>query len=152
MLQGVTFASGRSVLTEESFATLDEVAASLQAHPEIRIEIAGHTDATGSAEVNTRLSLARARAVMMYLARQGVSPERMVAQGYGPDRPIAPNGTAEGRARNRRVELSIIGILPEFQGQGFGGGLVGPVLNRADQSGVPTYLETFTPRNITFYN
>jgi outer membrane protein OmpA-like peptidoglycan-associated protein len=108
VLQGVTFASGRSVLTEESFATLDEVAASLQAHPEIRIEIAGHTDATGSPEVNTRLSLARARAVMMYLARQGVSPERMVAEGYGPDRPIAPNGTAEGRARNRRVELSII--------------------------------------------
>jgi outer membrane protein OmpA-like peptidoglycan-associated protein len=108
ILQGVTFASGRSVLTEESYATLDEVAASLAAHPEIHIEIAGHTDATGSAEVNTRLSLARARAVMMHLARAGVSPERMVARGYGPDRPIASNGTPEGRARNRRVELSII--------------------------------------------
>jgi outer membrane protein OmpA-like peptidoglycan-associated protein len=108
VLRGVTFASGRSVLTEESYATLDEVAASLQAHLEIRIEIAGHTDATGSTEVNTRLSLARARAVMMYLVRQGIAPERMVAQGYGPDRPIAPNGTVEGRARNRRVELSII--------------------------------------------
>ncbi len=108
VLQGVTFASGRSVLTEASFATLDEVAASLLAHPEIRIEIAGHTDATGSREVNTRLSLARARAVMMHLARQGVSPERMEAVGYGPDRPIATNGTPEGRARNRRVELSII--------------------------------------------
>jgi outer membrane protein OmpA-like peptidoglycan-associated protein len=108
VLQGVTFASGRSVLTEDSYATLDEVAASLLAHPEIRIEIAGHTDATGSQEVNTRLSLARARAVMMHLARRGVSPERMEARGYGPDRPIATNGTPEGRARNRRVELSII--------------------------------------------
>jgi len=108
VLQGVTFASGRSVLTEESYSTLDEVAASLAAHPEIRIEIAGHTDATGSAEVNQRLSLARARAVMMHLARSGISPERMVAVGYGPDRPIASNGTPEGRARNRRVELSII--------------------------------------------
>ena len=109
VLTGVTFASGRSVLTEESYATLDEVAASLAAHPEIRIEIAGHTDATGSRDVNTRLSLARARAVMMHLARAGIAPERMVAQGYGPDRPIATNGTPEGRARNRRVELSIIG-------------------------------------------
>ena len=108
VLQGVTFASGRSVLTEESYTTLDEVAASLAAHPEIRVEIAGHTDATGSAEVNTRLSLARARAVMMHLARAGIALERMVAEGYGPDRPIAPNGTPEGRARNRRVELSII--------------------------------------------
>jgi outer membrane protein OmpA-like peptidoglycan-associated protein len=108
VLRGVTFASGRSVLTEESYATLDEVAASLAAHPEIRIEISGHTDATGSREVNTRLSSARARAVMMYLVRQGIPPERMEARGYGPDRPIATNGTAEGRARNRRVELSII--------------------------------------------
>jgi outer membrane protein OmpA-like peptidoglycan-associated protein len=108
ILQGVTFASGRSVLTEESYSTLDEVAASLAAHPEVRIEIAGHTDATGSAEVNTRLSLARARAVMMHLARAGIAPERMVAAGYGPDRPIASNGTPEGRARNRRVELSIL--------------------------------------------
>jgi len=108
VLEGVAFASGRSALTEASFSTLDEVAASLQAHPELHIEIAGHTDATGSAEVNTSLSLARARAVMMYLARQGVSPQRMTAAGYGPDRPRAPNGTAEGRARNRRVELSIV--------------------------------------------
>ena len=108
ILQGVTFASGRSVLTEESYSTLDEVAASLAAHPEIRVEIAGHTDATGSSEVNTRLSLARARAVMMHLARAGIAPERMVAEGYGPDRPIASNGTPDGRARNRRVELSII--------------------------------------------
>jgi len=108
VLEGVTFASGRSVLTEQSYATLDEVAASLAAHPEIRIEIAGHTDATGSREVNTRLSLARARAVMMHLARRGVDPGRMEARGYGPERPIASNGTPEGRARNRRVELSII--------------------------------------------
>ena len=96
------------VLSEESYATLDEVAASLAAHAEIRVEIAGHTDATGTREVNTRLSLARARAVMMYLARQGIAPERMEARGYGPDRPIATNRTPEGRARNRRVELSII--------------------------------------------
>ena len=105
VLQGVTFASGRSVLTDESYATLDEVAASLIAHPEVRIEIAGHTDATGNRDVNTRLSLARARAVMAYLAQKGVAPGRMEARGYGPDQPIATNGTAEGRARNRRVEL-----------------------------------------------
>ena len=108
VLRGVTFSSGRSVLTEASYSTLDDVAVSLEAHVEIRIEIAGHTDATGSRDVNTQLSLARARAVMMYLARKGIAPERMVAKGYGPDTPIATNGTPEGRARNRRVELSII--------------------------------------------
>ncbi len=108
VLSGVNFASGRSVLTEESFTTLNEVAASLLAHPEVRVEISGHTDATGSAAINTRLSRERAMAVKAYLARQGVAPERMEAVGYGPDRPIAPNGTPAGRALNRRVELSVL--------------------------------------------
>jgi len=108
VLQGVTFQTGRSSLTESSFAVLNEVAASLKAHPEVRVEVAGHTDATGTREVNRRLSLQRAQAVMAYLARQGVEPSRMEAKGYGPDEPIAPNSTAEGRAQNRRVELKLI--------------------------------------------
>lgn len=108
VLQGVTFQSGRSALTESSFAVLNEVAASLKAHPEVRVEVAGHTDNTGGRELNLRLSLQRAQAVMAYLARQGVEPSRMVAKGYGPDEPIAPNNTAEGRAQNRRVELKLL--------------------------------------------
>ncbi len=108
VLQGVSFRSGRSALTTDSYTTLDQVAASLIGHPEVRIEIAGHTDATGSRALNMRLSQGRALAVRAYLAQKGVAPGRMEAQGYGPDQPIATNSTAAGRSRNRRVELHLI--------------------------------------------
>ncbi|HXF95806.1 MAG TPA: OmpA family protein, partial [Gemmatimonadales bacterium] len=105
VLRGVTFETGRSALRPESYAVLDEVAASLVANPEIRIEIAGHTDNTGSEAANRRLSQARADAVRAYLASKGVVPDRMVARGYGEGSPVATNATPEGRAMNRRVEL-----------------------------------------------
>ena len=105
ILSGVNFQSGRSVLTTASYRVLEQVAASLIANPEIRIEIAGYTDSTGSAAMNLRLSNARALAVRAYLARRGVSPPRMEARGYGASGYIAPNATLEGRAMNRRVEL-----------------------------------------------
>lgn len=108
ILKGVTFESGRSALLPSSYAILDEVAASLVDNPNIRVEIAGHTDATGSRQVNISLSLARALAVRAYLTQKGVAVDRMVAKGYGPDRPLAANTSAAGRAQNRRVELSII--------------------------------------------
>jgi len=105
ILRGVNFQSGRSVLTTSSYAALDQVAASLVANPEIRIEIAGYTDSTGRRPLNLRLSMARAAAVRAYLARRGVSPMRMQARGYGASGYIAPNATPDGRAQNRRVEL-----------------------------------------------
>ncbi|HEV8511465.1 MAG TPA: OmpA family protein [Gemmatimonadales bacterium] len=105
VLRGVTFETGRSALKPDSYTILDIVAASLIANPDIKIEIAGHTDATGSAATNTRLSQARADAVRAYLASKGVAPERMVSKGYGPSQPVAPNSTPAGRAQNRRVEL-----------------------------------------------
>jgi outer membrane protein OmpA-like peptidoglycan-associated protein len=105
VLRGVTFETGRSALTPDSYAILDEVAASLNAHPEVRVEVGGHTDNTGSRSLNLRLSLQRAQAVKAYLAGKGIAPSRMVAQGYGPDQPIATNATAAGRSQNRRVEL-----------------------------------------------
>lgn len=105
ILRGVTFEVGKSALKPESYTVLDIVAASLVANPDIRIEIAGHTDNTGSAATNTRLSQSRADAVRAYLASKGVAPTRMVAKGYGPTVPVAPNTTAAGRAQNRRVEL-----------------------------------------------
>jgi len=105
VLRGVNFETGRSVLTPESHTILDEVAASLLAQPEVRVEIGGHTDNTGTRAINGRLSRERAQAVKAYLAQKGVAPGRMEVRGYGPDRPIATNATAEGRARNRRVEL-----------------------------------------------
>ena len=105
ILRGVNFETGRSALTPESYAVLDQVAGSLVANPEIQIEVAGYTDNTGSALVNTRLSRARAIAVRAYLARKGVAPARMAARGYGPASPVATNATSAGRAQNRRVEL-----------------------------------------------
>lgn len=105
VLRGVNFRTGSSALTEDSYSILDQVAASLVAHPEVRIEISGHTDNTGTRAINTRLSRERALAVKAYLARKQVDPGRMEVVGYGPDRPIATNTTVDGRAQNRRVEL-----------------------------------------------
>jgi len=105
ILKGVQFESGRSVLTASSYAVLDQVAASMNGNPEIRIEIAGYTDSTGAKMMNLQLSMARAGAVRAYLARRGVSPGRMSARGFGASGYIASNKTPEGRAINRRVEL-----------------------------------------------
>lgn len=105
VLLGVSFQLGSARLAAGSFVVLDQVAASLLAHPEVRVEIAGYTDSTGSSAANTRLSAARAAAVQAYLRRRGVPADRMRATGYGPANPAASNATPEGRARNRRVEL-----------------------------------------------
>jgi outer membrane protein OmpA-like peptidoglycan-associated protein len=105
VLKGVTFETGRSALRPDSYTILDMVATSLINNPDIDVEISGHTDNTGSAATNLRLSQARADAVRAYLATKGVVPGRMVAKGYGPEQPVAPNTTPAGRAQNRRVEL-----------------------------------------------
>ena len=84
---------------------LDEAIEILIANPEITGEIQGHTDNTGPAEYNMGLSLRRAEAVFDYMVQGGVAAERMRVEGYGEERPIASNDTAEGRAQNRRVEL-----------------------------------------------
>jgi OOP family OmpA-OmpF porin len=105
VLQGVNFATGSSRLTQGSYAVLNVVAVSLLGHPEVRIEIGGHTDATGGYDLNMRLSRGRAEAVRAYLAQQGVPLSQMEARGYGPDQPIATNATSAGRSANRRVEL-----------------------------------------------
>jgi outer membrane protein OmpA-like peptidoglycan-associated protein len=104
----VNFETSRSRLTQDSYSILDAVAASLLEYPDVRVEVAGHTDATGTDAINNPLSLSRARAVMAYLARKGIPPERMEAHGYGSGQPIATNTTRDGRALNRRVELRVI--------------------------------------------
>jgi OOP family OmpA-OmpF porin len=108
ILRGVNFETSRSRLTQDSYAILDLVAESLLEYPDVVLEVAGHTDATGSPAINNPLSLNRARAVMAYLARAGVPLEGMQARGYGSSEPIATNATREGRSQNRRVELRVI--------------------------------------------
>lgn len=105
VLEGVTFATGRAELTDAARAILLTVAQSLVGNPEIRVEVAGHTDNTGSRALNERLSQARAEAVRDFLTRNGVDAGRLTARGYGPYQPVASNATAEGRQQNRRVEL-----------------------------------------------
>lgn len=106
VLRGVTFATGTATLTDSAQAVLDRVAAALKEFSDVRVEVGGHTDNTGSASVNRRLSQQRADAVRAYLVSQGVEESRLVARGYGPSKPVTSNATAEGRAQNRRVELT----------------------------------------------
>ena len=106
ILEGVNFATGKAELTPESQAILDGVAESLVAHEDIKVQVGGHTDNTGSAAVNKRLSAARAEAVRQYLISKGVAETRLSAKGFGPSKPIASNKTAAGRSQNRRVELT----------------------------------------------
>ena len=104
-LRGVNFELGKAVLLPVSRDILTEVARSLVDNPQVRVEVAGHTDSTGSRAVNERLSLARAESVKVYLIENGVPAERMAVQGYASTQPVATNKTASGRAQNRRVEL-----------------------------------------------
>jgi OOP family OmpA-OmpF porin len=106
ILEGVNFANGKSLLTGESEAILDNVAASLAVHDSIRVAVDGHTSITGTRALNVRLSHDRADAVKAYLVGRGIAESRLLTRGFGPDRPIASNTTSEGQAKNRRTELS----------------------------------------------
>jgi outer membrane protein OmpA-like peptidoglycan-associated protein len=87
--------------------SLTNMAATLRRYPSSFVDVIGHTDSTGSAEYNQRLSERRAQAVADVLLARGVKSERVVAYGYGLTKPVATNDTAEGRAANRRVEIKI---------------------------------------------
>jgi len=105
VLEGVNFATASADLTPNARTILARVAESLAANPDVRVEIAGHTDNTGSRTRNVNLSLRRAEAVMTFLIENGVAASQMTANGYGPDQPIADNSTEAGRSENRRVEM-----------------------------------------------
>jgi outer membrane protein OmpA-like peptidoglycan-associated protein len=106
----VLFKLGAKAIEGEGALLLQQIGKILLAHPEITLlTIAGHTDDTGPAALNRKLSQARADAVRDYLVKQGVEPQRLAAKGYGPDQPLAPNDTAEGRKENRRVEFLLTG-------------------------------------------
>jgi outer membrane protein OmpA-like peptidoglycan-associated protein len=104
-LRGVNFELGKAVLLPISRDILQDVARSLVSNPTVRVEVAGHTDSTGSRRVNERLSLARAESVKAFLVENGVDADRMEVRGYASTQPVASNRTASGRAQNRRVEL-----------------------------------------------
>ncbi|WP_338682105.1 OmpA family protein [Janthinobacterium sp. TB1-E2] len=101
----IEFESGKATLTPSGRAILDEMAAAMQKLAGRKVEIIGHTDNQGLRASNQSLSQARAEAVKFYLASKGIHSDLLTASGQGSDRPIASNDTADGRARNRRIEF-----------------------------------------------
>ncbi|WP_456372924.1 OmpA family protein [Thiolapillus sp.] len=106
ILRGVNFHTDSDKLTDDSIAILDRVVSTLKAHPEVKLEVSGHTDSRGDAAYNKDLSERRAISVMKYLVEHGVDADNLIARGYGEERPIASNDSKEGMAENRRVELN----------------------------------------------
>ena len=105
----VQFATGKAEILPASFGLLDEVAKVFLDNEQIeQVQVEGHTDSTGTAGINRKLSQQRAEAVLKYLAAKGVGKRRMVAKGFGPDKPIADNADETGREQNRRVEFNIL--------------------------------------------
>lgn len=108
-LYGINFEFNKATLLPESYPIIDEAAAIVMNHPDMKVEIQGHTDAIGSAEYNLQLSYMRANAVRDYLVEvHEISPERLYLMAYGESRPVEPNTTEQGRYKNRRVEFFII--------------------------------------------
>jgi len=109
-IENIFFETGKSKLKEESYRSLNALVEFFQEYPNVKVEIGGHTDNVGSAATNKRLSKERARSVALYIIEQGISKDRFQARGFGPDKPKATNKTKEGRARNRRVDFTIMEI------------------------------------------
>lgn len=110
VLDNLTFYFGKTELKPESAPTLEKIAELLKTNPNILVEIAGHTDDEGDADYNQLLSFGRAQAVVDYLVKQGIEPSRMSAKGYGESKPIDLGKTKAGKAKNRRVEFTVVNV------------------------------------------
>ena len=99
--------ASKAAIKPESEPTLAQIVALLQQNPTLKLFVVGHTDSTGSRELNMKLSAQRADAVAAQLIGQGVTGSRIATSGVGPDQPVASNATADGRAQNRRVEVTL---------------------------------------------
>ncbi|SOD81551.1 OmpA family protein [Spirosoma fluviale] len=107
-LNNLFFESGRYDLAEKSRTELDRLSVFMQANPTLSVEISGHTDDKGDAAANLALSQKRAQAVVTYLTKAGIPPNRIKAVGYGKTRPLAPNTTDENRRLNRRIDWRVL--------------------------------------------
>ena len=105
ILEGINFASGSYAISAGSDDILEKAYATMHDHPEIFVEISGHTDSRGGYNMNMTLSKNRAEAVKEWLVSRGIDGSRIETVGYGPDNPIASNDTEEGRYKNRRIEF-----------------------------------------------
>lgn len=107
VFSNLEFETGKAVIRVSSFRALDELVELMRKRPNYKLTIDGHTDATGPAALNDKLSKDRAESVKQYLTVKGIDPLRITATGYGSRKPIASNKTVEGRQQNRRVEFTV---------------------------------------------
>ncbi len=108
VLEDCNFETGKANLEESAYGVLDELVAYLNRKDDEKIELGGHTDNVGTAAKNKLLSQDRANTVRAYLLTKGIDPSRVTAVGYGMSKPVASNATADGRAQNRRTEVTIL--------------------------------------------
>jgi len=106
----ITFATNSADINASFYPVLNSVALVLKEFDKTVVDVAGHADSTGSDQMNLELSQRRAGSVTAYLSNQGINPQRLIAVGYGESRPIASNDTPEGRAQNRRVEITLVPV------------------------------------------
>ena len=107
-MKGIVFDKGKATVTKKSFKVLDKAVALLKEYPEVKVEVSGHTDNTGDPAENKKLSQERADAVKAYLVEKGIDAARIVAVGYGDEKPIADNAKKAGKAKNRRIEFKLL--------------------------------------------
>lgn len=111
-IEGITFDTDKDTIRKSSTKTLDGAIKVLKDFPDVRIEVSGHTDDQGDRDHNLDLSRRRAEAVKKYLVDAGIDASRIETVGHGPDKPIEPNDTKAGRAKNRRIEFKILSDKP----------------------------------------
>jgi OmpA-OmpF porin, OOP family len=106
-MDGITFDTNKATIKKESDTQINDIAEILKAYPKVKIKIGGYTDNTGNAKANKKLSANRADAVKKALVAKSVKADRMDAEGYGSDHPVASNDTEEGRQQNRRIDVRV---------------------------------------------
>ncbi|MAY01257.1 MAG: hypothetical protein CMI08_19020 [Oceanospirillaceae bacterium] len=109
----ITFGSGRNAIASNFYEVLNSVVIVLKEYDKTLVVVSGHTDSDGSASFNQTLSEERAQSVANYLQSQGVNPVRLETIGFGETQPLASNSTAEGKAQNRRVEITLVPATAE---------------------------------------
>ena len=108
VFDNLNFETASTQLTPESVPTVESLVMILKAYPAVAVRLEGHTDSTGDAVANKKLSQDRAIVVKEIIVKSGIPEQRVGTDGYGVEKPIAPNETEEGRAKNRRTELVVV--------------------------------------------
>jgi len=109
IIDKIQFEVGKADLKPVSHVVIDEVVTVMKTNPQIElVQVQGHTDTDGSADLNRKLSQARSESVVKYMVGKGIKKDRLEGKGFGPDVPIADNAVPEGREANRRVEFLIV--------------------------------------------